>query len=195
MSVQLAAMMLAVRNKIRADVIPASSSFSSANSASCELTDNGRPTVPYRGIAFFAVHGGSRRNLASQEENFYTDEVYNFKITISIKSADKPRYRFGDIAIDSLEYGLTRLTDLVVVALNGYVGLTLDANQLMTDNGFSGHQPFIQGTRPIFLGADEAQEKTSSWFSAKLTDQGAPMGVASELRFQGLRLIRPIGQS
>lgn len=195
MSYQSTAMHLSIRDRIKTHVIPATTSFSSQASAACELTDNGRPTTTDRGIVFFAVHGGNRTNRASQDSQFYLHDQFNFKVTISVKSANKPRYRFGDEVLESWDTGIGFLTDLVVVSLNGYLGLAVDANTLMVNAGYTTVQPFVLGVAPKFLAADNPVERTASWFAARSSDQGTPMGISVELRFSGLQLIREIGQS
>lgn len=186
-------MLQAVRNRVKTHVLPQISSTGSPKVASCELSDTGQPK-PEEGAIYFAVHSGRRRNVSTKPGHYYLDEYYDFKLTVSIKSAHIIRHRFGDFVISSAEEGLNLLVDLAINSLHGYLSLVEEANELLLASQ-PDHQPFLFGEPPIFKDTSDPIPRSSSWWSAKLSDiSGTPMGLSMELRFQGLRMIRSIGQ-
>jgi len=201
MAGQISFMKSAIKNRITSNVILAG--MGNPKAAACELVDNGRPTVPYQGLAFFGIHSGKRRVVNGGPGTYYIDEYYDFKVTITLKSANAPRYRFGDKVIDdSVDGAIQYLADLVITSLSGYLSLSEEANTLLLA-AFPSHQTFINGEPAMYQGSGDPIEQYGDWFGASLdrkaasaiTSTSSPMGVSLELRFNGLHMIRPIGQS
>ena len=193
MTTQMACMKLAVRNRITNNVVPNLSTSGSSRAASCELSPDGRP-FSHSGLVFFSVHGGERRNVAGTE-SYFRNEMYFFNVTVSLRSAHVAKIRIGDKVMsgdDAVEY----LTDLAIVALDGYLDLADDANTLLlAEYPDNDHQPFIDGVRPVYLGSEEPRIRTPAWWDAKASDTGTQAGISQTSRFQGLQLIREIGQA
>lgn len=185
----------AIRNRIVSNVLPQISSTGSPTAAACELTDDGRPTVPFQGQYFYAIHSGRRQNVHAQPENYYLDEYYFFKVTISIKCSQIQRHKFGSVVIDNGDDGLNFLADLAIISLNGYLSLAEEANELLIADHPS-DQMFLTGEKPIFRDSSDPMPRTATWFGARQSDSGEsrPMGLSQELRFQGLRMVRQVGQ-
>lgn len=196
MSNPLGYLMQAVKNRITSNVIPALNASASSKNAACEITDDGRPTVPYQGLVFFGIHNGQYRSNNQTSGRYYQDSYCNFSITVSVKSAHISRYRFGDVVIADAATGLEMISDLAVVALTGYLSLSEETNTLMAVD-FPSDQTFLFGEPPVFLGSSRVVPRSAEWFGAKpaADDSNRPMGLSQELSFQGLRLIRPVGQA
>lgn len=205
MSSQISFMKKAVRNRIRNDVLTQINGTGNSVTGACELTDYGRPTVSYQGLVFYSINSGRRRANANQPVNYYLDEYYDFRVTISIKTAHIPRYRIGDVSIDDTDTGIQALADLAIVSLNGYLALAEDANDLILDaygetHDTATHALFITGEKATFQGAGDPVPRPGWWFGANVKEslsnykEEVPMGLSMELSFTGLRLIREIGQ-
>lgn len=178
---------LAVRNRIQTNLI--SEILGNPKAATCEITGGGRPTVPYQGLVFFSVHTGRIEN-EGEDGGYYLSERYYFKVTISMKTANVPQYRIGDISIDNPDSGLQLLNDYVKSVLHNSLDLPNEANDLMLQT-YPAATLFITEC-PIFMGSDEPKEQTASWFGASKEDRGTIAGLSLTSTYKGLKLIRPI---
>lgn len=180
-------MLEAVKNRLNASIV---SGILGGNSAGCDLCDAGRPTIPFQGLVFFGIHGGQ---VVSNNRvgGYYSDERYDFNVTVTMKAARVPRYKIGTVTLSTTESGLFYLLDLVKAALHGYLPLSEEASLLLLQD-YPGGQEFLFGEPPLFQGSDIPVERSGDWFNAKQDSQGAMMGMSSTSRFNGLRMIRSI---
>lgn len=178
-------MTLAVRNVIQQNVI---NNILNKNSAECQITANGRPTVSYQGLVFFGVHGGYSVSNPESYGGYYLDETYFFKVTVSLKSGQIHGTRLGDVTINDPESGAQYCSDLLKSALHNNLTLWSDATLLMQDV-YPNAQPFTSDAVQ-FLKTDESKEQTSSWFNSKTDDKGSIAGISLTSYYRGLRLFR-----
>ncbi|MEM4360035.1 MAG: hypothetical protein QXT45_05865 [Candidatus Bilamarchaeaceae archaeon] len=153
------------------------------------MMDSGQPALGWQGYIFIAVHGGSRINLAG--DDYYLYERHDFSVTISIKSADTPRFRVGEVLIDSPELGVNTVSEYIIGAIHGNLDLWDQANKLIDASPLKGRGHYISKA-PFLSRLGEPTPVTGQWFGARQDDRGTPCGLSLEIRFGGLEMIRYI---
>jgi hypothetical protein len=187
-------MMQSIEQRIENYVVPKLGNISGNSSAALvSQADGGTPPQPYQGLVYFGVHGG--KSIAkSKVGGYYLDETYYFKITVTIKSARAPNYKWGEVICNGIEPSLGYLSHLVKSALHGYIGLATDATILMQLE-HPNAQGFISGEVPLFLQHDEPIPRDGKWFGSGLDSRNAqqvsptPMGMSQTSSYLGLHII------
>lgn len=178
-------MLQAIKNRIRDVVLP--TYVQDANST-VEVTTSAKPTISYRGFVFVAVHGPTIKRTPDSELGYYLDQTFYFKTTVSLKIGNTPKYRFGDLQIESPLEGITYLNDIVSSSIHTSLDLYQEATALMHQT-FPTADPFLADA-PLFISSDDIEERSPTWFLSSKEDRGGIAGLSITSSYQGLRLIR-----
>ena len=190
-------MLQAIEDRLLNTVVPKLGLSSYPNApALVSQADGGMPPQPYQGQVYFGVHGG-RSSVKSNVGAYYLDETYNFKITITVKSARVPHYKWGDVVCAGAEPSLHYLTHLVKASLHGYIELAGDANKLLLAE-HPDQEIFIAGEPPLMTNSQEPIPRDGRWFGASLDSRGTQaisptyMGMSQTSEYLGLHIIYKI---
>jgi hypothetical protein len=188
---------LAQAIKDRIDSIIITQTLGNAKAAHCRITDDGRPTVPYQGNIFFAVHQLDRIP-STPLGGYYLKESYNFTITITSKVAGIVRSRIGNEKLSSnhneKEIPIHYLADLVIGCFHLDFGLANAANTLIENSLTPDIGRFTAGKGPEISGDIVVEPKTGEWLGGKIDDRGSISALACSLTFSNLESVRSIDQ-
>lgn len=183
-----AAVRLAVRNTLREKLVVRE--ILSNNSFGCELTDTGRPTVPYAGLVFIAIHG-SRQTGIRIDDCFA--EKHGISVTVSMKTARTPRWRVGDVVLDNLTDGMDYICDKVKVLVQTF-DLLSRIDTLLASAGM----PVQSQSLMRFTASPDPEPKGPEWWggeSSKDVKNVTPVGFAKTMTFEGIETYRPLGET
>ena len=173
-----------LREKLVAKEILADKSFG------CELTDDGRPTVPYAGLVFISIHG--RRQTGIRMDDCFV-EKHGISVTVSMKTARAPRWRVGDVVLDNLTDGMDYICDKVKVLVQTFELLPrIDA--VLASAGM----PVQTQSLMRFMASPDPEPKWSEWWGGenpKDVKHVAPTGFAKTMTFEGIETYRPLGET
>ncbi|MCC7422539.1 MAG: hypothetical protein IT428_19845 [Planctomycetaceae bacterium] len=162
----------------------------------CDVQRGPRPT-PRAGPVFLSVHPGEWRSHRDfvPGGSYYSDHVHGVRITISLKTAQIPRDRWGEefaAAAQDAILALEWLSEQVCLAVEGNIALINAANAYITGDA----SKFVSGELLTFVFGTVPEDQMPEWWGAvvppNITPQ--PQGLSRTMTFFGARRIRAIAE-
>ena len=152
----------AVRDRLRSAL--------ALSAVECDVCPDGMPN-PNCGQRFVSVHGASVSN--SQQNSL--DELYSFKVTVTVRTGHKPYDRKRDGGAWTL-----------ALKVRGVLHMSYEVRSLAL--AANGEVDFVEP--PCFLSATQLPAKGPDWFWAEPTGSSSdPTGIAIELSFGKARRV------
>lgn len=183
-----AAVRLAVRDLLREKLVV--KEIVADKAFGCELTDDGRPSVPYAGLVFIAIHG-SRQTGIRIDDCF--GERHGISVTVSMKTARVPRWRVGDVVLDNLTDGMDYICDKVKILVQTF-DLLPRIDALLASAGMPAQTQALMR----FMASPDPEPKGPEWWggeTSKDVRNPAPVGFAKTMSFEGIETYRPLGET
>lgn len=159
------ALLNAVRDRLRTAMV--------LTNLECDVCPDGRPN-PDAGQRFLSVHPGDIASNPSPSRKHALDEYYSFKVTVTVRSGQKPYDRKRDGGV----WTLAMQARAVIHMKSEVVALAAAADPSFRITEF-----------PVFRGATYLGPKGPDWFWAEGSETD-PTGIAVQLNFGETRRLQ-----